>query len=994
MHKWRVVRFNLISGWLWLCLLFAPAQAQHRLDHWTAENGLPQNLVRDLVQTRDGYLWMTTHGGLVRFDGQRFTVFSKITNPEITTNRLTFLHEDRAGRLWIGTEGDGVLCYQDGVFTRWSDQNGLPGSQVDFFDEDETGAVLVFTEQGAAQWRDGKFVALPLRQQTDRQTVQQTAKQTDRRGAAKPQLIRYNRYLSFVLQLADNGYRFFHRGRWENLPNPPGVPAGAALPIGAGTLSITGDMRGRLWFRWRNVSGYYEKRGGRWEVTLTPTLRGNPFYLDARGRYWTVYQTGVWLEKDGMATPLQVQGVNWAYRVLEDREGNLWLGTYDQGVYRLIEQTISSPALPGRPTERYVYPLLEDRSGNVWISAGESGLTRYSNGQFKRFSLPGAKLPQDISSLYEDTDGSLIVGTYLYGLTRFQNGQWSRDAELSARINERVDVIFRDRQGDLWFGGRNGLDRRSFAGQWTHYNPDNGLPTKHVKTILEDSSGRLWIGGYGCLALWNNGRFITWTKNEGLVADRVISLYEDRDHFLWIGTPDGGLYRLQLNGADWRLTHYTTRDGLYSNWINQIFEDERGYFWIGSEQGIFRLHKQELHDFAEGRQRFVTSISFGKVDGMVSVECIGGFQPAGFKARDGRFWFPTQDGVAIVDPRQVTKNSLPPPVALEECLLDRRSVDWRQGVQIQPGQSSLEINYTGLSFHKTARVRFRYRLEGLENDWIEAGTRRTAYYSHLPSGNYTFRVIAANSDGVWNTEGRSLRISVIPPVYRRWWFVLCVVALMAGLVTLAFQYRIRQLRRVQLAQQQFSQQLIESQEAERKRIAAELHDSLGQNLIVIKNWATLGKTMTEADAPVNDQLEIISTTAVQSLNEVRAIIHNLRPHQLETIGLAKTLHFMLQQVSAASGIDFTSEITPLDKLFAPEDEVIIYRLVQECVSNIVKHSQATTARLSLTVSDGQLHISIADNGRGMVKTERGIRNAESAASTNLQSGGFGLKGLA
>ena len=999
MHKWRVVRFRLISGWLWLCLLCAAVQAQYRFDHWTTDNGLPQNTVRAMVQTRDGYIWIATLGGLARFDGKRFTVFSKVTQPEIRSNRITVLHEDRAGQLWIGTEEGGLLRYHNGVFTGWTNKDGLPGNFIDRIDEDEAGTILIFTGQGAVQWRNGRFTSLPL-------TYQPIIN-------VSPMLL-YGRFLNFALRPEATGYQLFHRGRWEHLPPPfDGAPMGAKGPFGNILPGHIADSRGRLWFNWPAGSGYYTRRSSQWEAVIVPPTQGRPFYLDQKGRYWTIYKTGVALEKDGSVIPLPIQGVNWWYRVLEDREGNIWLGTYENGLLRLQEPTVSFLPLPGRPAERYVYPLLESRSGTIWISAGEAGLTQYANGQFTRFPLPGAKVSRDISSFYEDRDGSLLVGTYLYGLTRFRQGQWRRDEELSARVKRRVDVIFRDRQGDLWFGGQNGLDRQSAAGEWTHYGPDNGLPTRHVKTMLEDSAGRLWIGGVGCLALWQNGRFTTWTPAEGLAADRIIALYEDGENRLWVGGAESGLYRLQSTGTDWRITRFTTREGLFSNEVKQTFEDERGYFWIGSEQGIYRLRKQELNDFAEGRSTFITCLSFGKTDGMLSAACIGGFQPAGFKARDGCFWFPTMEGVAIVDPRRVATNELPPPIAIEDCLLDRHKIDWQQGVTVNPGQSSLEINYTGLSFHKSEQMRFRYRLEGLEENWIEAGPRRTAYYSHLPPGEFTFRVIAANSDGMWNTEGKSLRIIVVPPVYRRWWFVLLGAMTLAGFLTLVFQYRIRQLRRVQLAQQQFSQQLIESQEAERKRIAAELHDSLGQNLIVIKNWATLGKAMTEADAPVREQLDTISTTAVQSLNEVRSIIHNLRPHQLETIGLASTLRFMLQQVSAASGISFTSEITPLDNLFAPEDEVIIYRLVQECVSNIVKHSQATAASVLVNASDGQLHITVTDNGRGFSIADLGLRIADwgrtaqatdngrrttddnpQSAIRNPQSGGFGLKGLA
>lgn len=975
------------KGYVWVifCLFWGStitAWAQYRFDQWTTDNGLPQNTVRDMVQTQDGYIWIATLGGLARFDGKRFTVFSKVTQPEMRSNRFTVLHEDRAGQLWIGSEEGGLLRYHNGTFTSWTNKDGLPGNCIDHIDEDEAGTILIFTDQGAVQWRDGRFTSLPLSFQSIIQS--------------SPMML-YARYLNFALRPGATGYQFFYQGRWDQLPLPfNGGQAGAKGPFGNILPGHIADSRGRLWFNGPTASGYYTRRGSQWEATVIPPTKGAPFYLDQKGRYWTIYQTGIALEKDGNVAPLPIQGVNWSHRVLEDREGNIWLGTYENGLHRLLEQTVSFLSLPGLPTERYVYPLLESRSGNVWISAGEAGLTQYANGQFTRFPLPGAKGSRDISSFYEDSDGSLLVGTYLYGLTRFREGQWRKDEALSAHIKGRVDIIFRDRQGDMWFGGQNGLDRQSISGEWTHYGPDNGLPTKHVKTILEDSAGRLWIGGVACLALWHNGRFTTWTAANGLMADRVITLYEDSDHRLWVGMAESGLYRFQPTSEGWQLTRFTTREGLFSNEVKQIFEDEQGYFWIGSEQGIYRLHKQELNDFADGRSAFVTSLSFGKADGLLSTACIGGFQPAGFKSRDGRFWFPTMEGIAIVDPRRVKKNEQQPPVAIEDCLVDRHNVDWQQGLTIQPGQSSLEINYTGLSFHKSDQMRFRYRLEGLEDDWIEAGPRRTAYYSHLPSGSYTFRVIAANSDGVWNNEGKSLRIVVVPPLYRRWWFVVLALTTMIGLVALAFQYRIRQLQKLQLAQQSFARQLIASQEAERKRIAAELHDGLSQSLVIIKNRALMA-----LQAPVNldratAQLEEIADSSVSAIDEVREIAYALRPFHLDRLGLTKAIAEMVEKVSETHGLQTTINLVPLDGLWSPEIEINLYRIVQESLNNIVKHAQATTCRVTALRQSQTITLEIADNGHGFVSAERGTRNTEAngQAHAHHPKSGFGLLGMA
>jgi signal transduction histidine kinase len=554
-----------------------------------------------------------------------------------------------------------------------------------------------------------------------------------------------------------------------------------------------------------------------------------------------------------------------------------------------------------------------------------------------------------------------------------RDGVLRTDQALSARIKGRVDVIHRDRQGDLWFGSQTGLYRLDSAGQITHYTPAQGLTCTHVKTLLEDASGRLWIGGYEGVSLWQNG-----AETDGLLSDRVIALYEDRERTVWVGTYDGGLYRLREEAAGWKLTRYTTREGLFSNEVKQILEDDQGFFWTGSSRGIYRLRKQELNDFADGRIAAVTATHFGRADGLANLDISSGFQPSGFRAREGRLWFPTQDGIAVLDPRRIPFNPTPPPVVIEDCLLDRQNAPCRQGLTMKPGQAALEISYTALSFHKSEQLRFRYRMDGLEETWNEVGTRRTAYYSHLPPGSYTFRVIAANSDGVWNSEGQSLRVTVLPPFYRTWWFLTLSALIVISSVFAAYKYRITQLERRQAAQESFSRQLIEFQEQERKRIAAGLHDSLGQQLLVIKNWAMIG--IANGESQTHEPLAEISTTASQAIDEVRQVVYDLRPYQLDKIGLANTLRFMIEKVGAAAGLEIQTEFGAIDNLFSHNEQVTLYRIVQECVNNIARHAQATTARVVITPHGETVRVLIEDNGRGFVVTQR-------------QGGGFGLQGL-
>jgi signal transduction histidine kinase len=521
----------------------------------------------------------------------------------------------------------------------------------------------------------------------------------------------------------------------------------------------------------------------------------------------------------------------------------------------------------------------------------------------------------------------------------------------------------------------------------THFTTEDGLAGDDTKVIIGDGAGGLWLGSYGGLTHFKDGRFNVWTERDGLPGNTVRSLRQDSDGTLWIGTYDSGLGRFK----DGRFTRFTTKEGIFDNGVFQILEDDFGWVWMSCNRGIYRVRKQELNDFADGKSKIITSVAFGKSDGMENVECNGGRWPAGIKARDGRLWFPTMGGVAVIDPATVATNAQPPPVVIEAARIDNQEVTAELlqsslrnsdvALQLAPRQNNFEIQYTALSFINAENLKFKYKLEGQDPDWVEAGTRRTAYYSYLPPGDYTFRVTAANRDGVWNTEGQSLRVRVLPPFYRTWWFLTLASLAVSGAVYGAFKYRVMQLERRQAAQQAFARQLLESQEAERKRIAAELHDSLGQNLLVIKNRALLSAMMVP-DEGARTQFTEFSAAVAQTLEEVRTISYDLRPSHLDQLGLRTALVALIEKVDDSSTIRITHEIDTLDGFFRPGDEIILYRIVQECLNNILKHSGATTAAVNITVRAGELALTIRDDGRGF------------APDDALRRAGLGLQGIA
>jgi signal transduction histidine kinase len=354
------------------------------------------------------------------------------------------------------------------------------------------------------------------------------------------------------------------------------------------------------------------------------------------------------------------------------------------------------------------------------------------------------------------------------------------------------------------------------------------------------------------------------------------------------------------------------------------------------------------------------------------------------KAQDGSLWFPTQDGVAVIQPDTIPVNEQPPPVFIESLLLDNLPVTFDTQVRIRPDQENFEIHYTALSFINSENIRFKYRLEGLDRDWIDGGTRRTAYYSHVPPGTYTFKVIAANSDGIWNTRGASISLYIQPRFYQRWWVQALFVIALIGAAFGAYRVRAERLEKAHKAQEEFSRQLLSSQEEERQRIAAELHDSLGQSLLIIKNRVALANREIDVKDKVVEQLGELTHSTTAAINECREIAYNLRPYQISRFGLTDSLDGIFLRINEVSNIKASTRLVPIDDLYEFA-QLNLYRIVQECVNNIIKHSNATHASLEIKRSSSDITIVIEDDGRGF---EPGV------AKVDGRSGGFGLIGIA
>lgn len=936
------------------------ALAQYQFDSWTTENGLPQNAVNAIVQTRDGYLWLATFDGLVRFDGVQFTVFNKGNTKGIGSNRFDLLFEDRHGALWAGTEDNRVIRYQAGVFTTYSPDDGWPSSTVTQIEEDEAGNFQVVSRKEIAKWKDGRFTSYALEDLLPE--------------SAGAKWVGGNR-LAWV---GANGLSWYSRGRLNTYSVKSGLPE-----IDFASVHVFEDQHGTAWIR-TTGGGVVRVKDGHFVVLPVKDnrLKDIPAREDRNGNIW-LGGADVWLGrlKDGRLTRYTLPSGFRESRVMcfyEDREGNFWIGS-SGGLYCAREAAITMYTRREGLSSDNVYPIYEDQAGALWFGTWGYGVTKYQDGRFTRYAIQDSYGRDFITTLYEDRDGYMWIGTGI-GLHRLKDGRLRAYPDPDGFFSEGTWAIHQDRAGRFWFGTSKGLIKLE-GGRYTRFTTADGLAGDDVKAILEDRAGHLWFGTWGGLTHFSEGRFTSYTEQGGLASDHIRSLYEDADGLLWIGTYDGGLGRFR----EGRFTRYTTKEGLFNNGVFQILEDERGHFWMSCNKGIYRVARQELNDFAEGRARSITSIAYGKTDGLLNIECNGGRQPSGLKTADGRLWFPTMGGVAVIDPKAIQINTEPPPVIIEEFHLGNEAIDFLSGVEIGPDINNFEIRYTAPSFIKPEQVKFKYKLVGLDEDWIDAGDRRTANYYRIPAGRYRFVVIAANSDGVWNTEGKSIEIVIVPPFWRRWWFIASAIVASLSIVLLIYERRVWRLRREHTLQQAFSQQLIGSQESERRRISNEMHDSLGQDLNIIKVRALLSKErLTDNDA-VKEELDEITFLAEKIYGEMKEIAYDLRPYQLDKIGLSKTIERMVRRVGRACEIDFVTDIAEIDDFFEKDSQINIYRIVQESVNNIIKHSKATRARVTIKRGAGSVEISIEDNGEGF--------RLEPIDPTDPAKKSFGLMGI-
>ena len=780
----QVAALNRLSIPSLLAILFVAAAApafgldpslrlsQYVLDNWQIPEGLPQSSAQAIARTPDGYLWVGTQEGLARFDGERFTVFNSENAAGIPDKQISVLSVDRAGRLWIGTRS-GIAILDQGHFTPYNGGAGLAHAYVHAIVEGKSGRMWVGTESGLFETDGDKTVSYNAANGLRDVRIQSLLE--DRDG---------------VLWVGTaGGLQRFDGKRFDIVP----------LGNGNGDASVTAlhsDADGTLWIGTGN-GALYRRSGGQIDAIAGPGRLGSVvsaltrdhddnLWIGTRGGGLVRWRNGKFdtLASNQFATSdLQA--------VLEDEEGSLWVGSHSVGLLRLRDGKFASAGEPEGLRGNLTWTMAPRHDGGLWIGS-DGGLSSYVEGRFRHFAGPRGHGNDPVRSVLEDGQHALWVGTEGAGAYRLDPHGMTVFDRRNGLSGNTVKALVEGRHGRIWVGTNEGLDVIEQGKVTSMQSLLHLTQPVAVHLIYEDRAGKAWV------ATETQGLFLiddTGTRHlgtaDGLPSDWVIAIHEDERGVVWLGTTDGlALWR------DGKLISLARFGGPLRETIMQLLEDDAQQIWFTTNKGLMSVPRAALDSLAAGGTAMPAFQVYGLADGLRTAEFDGGNTSAGCRTPDGLLWFPNIRGIVRIDPNHVRTNTLPPAVHIEQVEADGAPLRLGSGTEVAPGAEQWEFHYTALSLLVPSRVQFKYRLEGFDKDWIDAGHRRTAYYTRLPPGAYTFSVIASNNDGVWNRTGASTQFTLKPRFYQTFWFdLLCVLAVVAA-AGAWYRLRVGRLRRL------------------------------------------------------------------------------------------------------------------------------------------------------------------------------------------------------
>jgi len=970
---WKVGGPNVPGPNVWLRvllltgLLLAPkalaAKVTYRddprylIDTWETEDGLPENTSTAMVQTPDGYLWFGTFGGLVRFDGVSFRVFNRANTPQLPSSGIVNLHSDRRGWLWVSTTG-GMVVLAENQWHPFGTNEGWSGDYVRSFAERRNGDLLLTTFNGRVlEFAKGRLSQLPEPAGTPGLGYAGHVDEAGEWWVAQPR---------FVSRWVEQ--------KWQTLP--------LINEAADNKLWITAARDGGMWLFINNKVRKYRNGTELSRVELPePSISVWSMFEDSRSNLWictpeqglrqvsSAGQVLSWTRTNGLSSDSTTF-------VFEDRERDLWVGTGGGGLQRFKPRRVHSFIAEANSSAS---SISAGPAGDVWVASYGQGLFRRNLSGAIKVELPrGAGSVRHLQSVLEDHTGRVWVGTYGRGVCLLDREN-TRVFPGTETGGGNVIALFEASDGHIWVSG--GEAASVYDGnKFRVFGTEDGLPHGAVYCFAQASSGEIWLAHEEGVFSFQNGRFALMTDESGHPLRDIACVRGDATGGIWMGSNSRGLIR-------WRKGSVRTvgaAAGLPPAAISSIIEDKEATWWMTSDRGVMRVPFAELQAAADNPSERVHCEILDMHDGLPGSDFSTERQPMCARDAGGKLWFAMSKGVAEIDPKEFFENKTPPPTHIEEVtyFLPRSVEGVEHEVHIRPpfpkklllppGSRRVEVHYTGLSFVTAEKVRFQFKMGNEEIDWHEAGNRRVAYYYDLSPREYKFQVRAANNDGIWNETGVSLAFAVQPFFWQTWWFRLALLVGLTNLGGLAAWTRARRRHRRQLAElekerlakQDFARRLIMSQENERKRIAAELHDGLGQDVLLIKNRLAMAAARKADPAELTSQLEAAIAATVRAVGEIRNISQALRPASLDQVGLTKAIEWMISQFGESSTTKFSADVDNIDGLLSPEMEIHLFRAIQEGLNNISRHSGASRAILEVKREKDRLRVSLFDDGRG------------------------------
>ena len=920
--------------------------SQYAHTSWKIRDGAFKGSISSIVQTPDGYLWLGTEAGLFRFDGVRNLPWQPPAGQQLPSSAIMSLLVSRDGTLWIGTQ-KGLSSWKDGAFTQHAE---LAGQYVFKLVEDGEGSV----------WASGFFPVGKLCEYQKDSVHCYGADGVLGRGA-----------FNLFEDSKGNLWAGVKEGIWRWKPGPPKFYPLPGEPNGIQALGEDADD-GALLVGWNG--GLHRFVDGKTEVYPLPLAVGK---FSAR-------------------------------RVLRDRDGGLWIGTQDRGIVHVHQGKTDVFGPSDGLSGSNVYTIFEDREGSIWVATVD-GLDRFRDYAVATFAPKQGLSNAVVGSILAARDGSVWLGTY-GGLNRWNNGEITIPQVGSGSRNGKVDglppsSLFQDNSGRIWIAtsGKVGyLDGDRFISV-------SGVPSGVVTSIAQDNSDSIWISnehaalfqlqrgsvvqqfpwanfgqrGYGSAiaadpspgGLWigfalggvsyfaGNQVRASYAAADGLGAGRVNNLRLDQDGIVWAAT-EGGLSLLK-NG---RVATLSTKNGLPCDAVQWTMEDNSRSVWIYTACGLVRIARSDLESWTasvnqKGNATQTIQITvFDSSDGVRSHANSSHYSPQVVKTSDGRLWFLPWDGVSVIDPSHLPFNKIPPPVHVEQIIADRKiydtASDTNEHLRLPPTIRDLQIDYTALSLVEPEKIRFRYKLEGYDSNWQDAGNRRQAFYTNLPPRNYRFRVVACNNSGVWNEAGAALDFTIAPAYYQTTWFrILFVCAVLLVLFAL-YRLRVRQ-----VAQQ--VQAGMEGRLDERERIARDLHDTLLQSVqgLILKFHA--GIRQIPAEIPARETMERALDHADQVLAEGRDRVRNLRATAVSIDDLPVAFKSVAEETAQGRKATFKTVMVGSVRQLHPLVQEESFCIGREAIINALTHSGGRNVEVEIIYESRQFRLRVRDDGRGI-----------------------------